>query len=541
VETINAYLFRAFDRFADRTMQVDRRQRWTYRDAARAVHGIALHLRERGVRPGDRVALLAENSPRWLQSYLAALACGAVVVPRGEEIAPSELAYLLEHSGSRIVLAGSARMAERVPGPLPILRMDAEEFPGPVDLPPAALEQYARVRAPEDLAVILYTSGTTGRPKGVMLEHRNIAHNIRHMPDLVGMEAGDTWVSILPSWHTFEQTVELCGHAVGCVTVYSDRRRFRDDLREHKPQFFAAVPRLWESVHDGVLQALAKKSRLLERLFALCRAATRATRRGNFLAAPLHALGERLFYRKIRGGLGGSLKLVVSGGGYLAPHLDQFFADVGITLLIGYGLTETAPVAALRDRHDNVLGTIGRAVPETAIRVGPKGTFQVQGPQVMRGYYNEEALTRAVLDDERWFDTGDLGRIVNGKDLVFTGRLKETIVLSGGENIEPEPIENRILLSPYIKQVMLVGQDRKHLAALVVPDRERGATEENIRRALAESTGPKGGFRAFEAVHKFALIEEPFSTENGLLTATLKMRRNVIAERYAGEIARLYD
>jgi long-chain acyl-CoA synthetase len=373
-----------------------------------------------------------------------------------------------------------------------------------------------------------------------MLEQRNIAHNIRTLPDLVGMEAGDIWVSILPAWHTFEQTVELCGFGVGCITVYSDKRRLKDDLRTHRPHFFASVPRIWETIYSGARGAIEKRGPAVRALFRAAYAGSRLWARGNPLGLPLHALGKALFYKKIRAATGSRLKVAVSGGGYIPTHVDEFFVTVGITLLVGYGLTETAPVVALRALDDNVLGTIGRAVPETEIRVGPAGTLQVRGPQIMRGYFKEPDLTRAAIDADGWFDTGDIARITEKGDIIFVGRAKETIVLSGGENIEPEPIESSILRSPLVHQVMLVGQDRKTLAALVVPEPDACPTGEQIRAELVQRTGLPGGFRTFEAVHKFALLDEPLSFENGLLTQTLKMKRNVIADRYKDAIDRLY-
>jgi long-chain acyl-CoA synthetase len=300
------------------------------------------------------------------------------------------------------------------------------------------------------------------------------------------------------------------------------------------------VPRIWESVHDAVVDKLRKRGPVVRALFAAASRGSRLWRRGNPLGLPLHLLGSGLFYRKIREAVGGRLKCAVSGGGYLPLHIDEFFANAGVTLLIGYGLTETAPVVALRDRRRNALGTIGRAVPETEIRVGPHGTFLVRGPQVMRGYYKDEELTRSVLDAEGWFDTGDLGRITDEGDLVFVGRRKETIVLSGGENVEPEPIETSILRSPYVRQAIVVGQDRKALAALLVAEPDAGATEEILREELRRRTGPAAGFRAFEAVNRFAVLDEPFLPENGLLTATLKMKRNEIAARHADRIDALY-
>ncbi|MGQ0612644.1 MAG: AMP-dependent synthetase/ligase [Planctomycetaceae bacterium] len=542
-DTIGARLFPAFVDHADRTMQILRGERWTFREAARAILGVAQALRRLGVAPGDRVGLIAENSPRWFHAFAGILAAGGVAVTRGEETSQPDLEYILRHAEARIVFAGSAKVAARLPAGLTVIPMEGEGFPAPAGEDGAELVAAACARRPDDIAVLLYTSGTTGRPKGVVLEQRNIAHNMRVLPPLVDIRPGDLWVSLLPPWHTFEQTVELCAFGIGCTTVYTDKRRLRDDLREHRPHFFASVPRIWESVREGALAAVEKRGPLVRALFRACYASSRMRRRGNPLGWPLDLLGRRLFYRKIAAATGGRLKAAISGGGYLPPHVDEFFAIVGVCLLIGYGLTETAPVVSIRRPANNVLGTIGRPVDETEVKVGPSGTFLVRGPQVMRGYYRDEELTRAVLSPDGWFDTGDLGSLTPEGDLVFIGRSKETIVLSGGENVEPEPIENALLESRLLRQVMIVGQDRKGLGALLVPREDQADDPElagKLRAWLRARTGTAAGRPAHEGVTRFALVQEPFSPENGLQTQTLKLRRNQIAERYAREIDLMY-
>jgi len=538
IETINGHLFPALRRFSARPMQIHRGRTWTYGQAADAIHGVARFLRQKGIEPGDRVAIVAENRPRWFHVFAGCLAVGAVAVPRGEDIAVDELQGILEHAGCRHAFTGSERAHEMLPDGLSATRMDGDDFPAPEPCGEDDLATYGDAAASKDLAVLLYTSGTTGRPKGVMLEHKNIAHNLRHLPEMVGMQPGDVWVTILPAWHTFEQTVELCGIISGNAFVYSDKRRLKHDLKEHRPHFFAAVPRVWEALHRGACDAIEKKGRVVGGLFRAAYGGTRRWREGNPLGLPLHGLGTAMFYKKIRNAVGGRLKHGISGGGALPLQVDRFFLAIGVDLLVGYGLTETAPVVALRDPDDNVAGTIGRAVPETEIRVGEAGTFQVRGPQVMRGYYRDEELTRAVLDDEGWFDTGDLGEI-NGKgDLVFRGRAKETIVMAGGENVEPEPIEHRVLEVPGVHQAMVVGQDKKTLGALVVRDPENERPLEELRADVREATSD---LRSFETIHRVAIIDEPFTVENGLLTPTLKMKRNDVAKRYAQEIDALYE
>ena len=541
METINAYLFGAMEQHADLPMQVQKEETWTFQQAAEAAHGVVHFLTARGIGKGDRIALFAENSARWFHIFAGSLAIGAVVVPRGEDIADSELHYILDHSGAKLVLAGSKRTAARVPPDRDTFDITSDEFPKPRPVSSETLRQWCSAVTEEDLAVLLYTSGTTGNPKGVMLEHRCIAHNIRVVPPIVDIQPGRVWVSILPSWHTFEQTVELCAFACGCSTVYSTKRTMIDDLKKYRPHYFASVPRIWETIYERITRAIEKKGGIIPTLFSACLKSSGMVRRGNPLGYPFHLIGRSLFYRKLAETLGGRMLYSVSGGGYLPPHIDEFFANLGVKLLIGYGLTETSPVIALRDPAKNVLGTIGRPVPETEVKIGSDGTFLVRGPQVMRGYYKEPELTAAVLDEEGWLDTGDLGRITKQGDLVFVGRRKETIVLSGGENVEPEPIELSILQSPLVHQVMIVGQDRKNLGALVVADPERAPDREAIAAELRRRTGATGGFRSFENVSRFELLPEPFSPENGYLTATLKMRRNVIAEALRDKIDALYS
>lgn len=539
METVNHYLFTAFERYADTPMQILGEQTWTFREAAEATHGVARFLEDAGIRKGDRIALIAENSPRWFHVYAGAIAIGAVVVPRGEDIGDNELQYILHHSDAKLVFAGTAAIAERIDSERTTIDMTSDAFPGALPTPNEVLDTWRHSVTEEDLVVLLYTSGTTGTPKGVMLEHRNIAHNVRTLPAMVDMEAGKLWVSVLPSWHTFEQTVEICSFSCGCVTAYSSKRTLREDLIKYRPHFFASVPRIWEMIYGTAVKAIRKKGGATEKLFWACMRASGRVRRGNPLGYPLHLLGKRLFYGKVAKVLGGRLHYSMSGGGYLPQQVDEFFANLGVTLLIGYGLTETSPVIALRDPADNVLGTIGRAVPETELKVGSKGTFLVRGPQVMRGYYQEPEQTAAVLDENGWLDTGDIGHITTKGDLVFRGRLKETIVLSGGENVEPEPIEQSILESPLIQQVMVVGQDRKMLSALIVPESSKIDHAAIVAEVRARS-GQDAGFRSFEAVSRCTMIDDPFTPENGYLTATQKKKRNVIADAFATEIDSMY-
>lgn len=547
-------------------------------------------LADAGVRPGDRVYLLADNSPRWIVADLGILAAGAVSVPRGADTGPEESAYILRHSGATAVVAGTPKLLDALPATdreIGVRVVIDGESSGAIAFPDVlARGEGAPEPAPGgDLATIVYTSGTTGTPKGVSLTHANILHNVRVLPPLLAVGPGDLFVSVLPSWHMFERTVEYIVLASGATLSYSGIRTIRQDLVEEKPTFLAGVPRLFETFESAALARIEKQKPvaravarfLLRRTLKWSACRLRLAHRwqdpqgevrrsrlldhvGRAVGAPLGLLGRRVLGRAVRDGLGGRMRGAVSGGGMLSPHLDRFLDAMGIPILVGYGLTETSPVAALRRFEDNVLGTIGRAVPETEIRIvdeagepvpeGRTGEIEVRGPQVMAGYHDDPDSSRAVLRPEGWLRTGDLGRLTAKGDLVFTGRRKETIVLAGGENIEPTPIENRILESPYVRQVMVVGQDRKTLAALLVPDRDAAAREAGVRRTTVEDllrsevlrlVCRRTGFKPRETIGRIAVVEREFNVDDGTLTRTLKLRRNAIIEQYRSLIDSLYE
>jgi long-chain acyl-CoA synthetase len=452
---------------------------------------------------------------------------------------------------------------------------------------------------PDDIATIIYTSGTTGEPKGVMLAHRNLMQNIRVLPDYFGMTHEDLFISLLPPWHIFERMVEYVAIAAGACQYYSNIRTLAADMAREKPTWMASVPRVWEGIYGRVTANIAKEPAAKRRVFGLLLAASKSfvfarnvlrgrdtvfvapsapERLARVLAAlarvallwPLYAFAQKKF-AAIRERTGGRLRAAVSGGGALPPYVDEFFAAVGITLLEGYGLTETSPVVAARTFDRQVLGTVGLPIPGTEVRIvdehgldvprGHKGIVLCRGDQVMLGYYRRPEETARVLSPDGWFNTGDLGRLTVRGELALTGRAKETIVLLGGENVEPTPIEEALKESPYIAQVMVVGQDRKHLGALVVPgfdavrdwlagrgaagtpsDDELCARDEvhelikgELRRLLTEERG----FKYYERIPRVALLGREFAVGEEL-TQTMKMRRNVIAEEYAAQIDALF-
>lgn len=454
--------------------------------------------------------------------------------------------------------------------------------------------------APDDLATIIYTSGTTGEPKGVMLTHSNFLHNIRTIPRVLQVGPTDIFLSVLPVWHSFERIIDSFALCQGTALAYSKPvgKIMMADIAAVKPTVMAAVPRLYEAVRSGVYRNVNEQGGIKKALFLFFIAVGKAhafasalvsgrypqfTRRSlvldfvlgvlPFVALwPLKALGGLLAFKKIKQSLGGRFRFFVSGGGALPQQVDEFFQAIGVLLLEGYGLTETTPVVSVRLLRRPVPGTIGPLLDEQEVKlldpdsgavVGPgkKGVIHIRGPNVMKGYYKRPDKTAEVLSPDGWLNTGDLGMITWRGELKIIGRTKATIVLLGGENVEPVPIEDTILESEYIDQVMVVGQDQKFLAALAVPNDEalenyaehkdigwltkvdlleNPQIQELISDEINSRVGAKRGFREFERIFRFKLLPKHF--EVGVeLSAKQEVKRHVVSEIYRREIAELFE
>ncbi|MGG6268436.1 AMP-dependent synthetase/ligase [Leptolyngbya sp. AN03gr2] len=552
-----------------------------------------------------RIALFSDNCPRWLIADQGIMRSGAVDVVRGAQADPLELRYILEHSGSVGVVLQDAELLKKlrpilaeVPLQFVILLTDETatsdtykvmNFSEVINLGKSHTLQPVQQNR-QTLATLMYTSGTSGMPKGVMLSHGNLLYEVNGAYAVAKLEPGERVLSILPIWHSYERTFEYFIFSNGCTQIYTNIRFVKKDIKDHRPHYMVGVPRLWESIYEGIQKQFrdqpAKKQKLVkfflgqsqkyilakrtaenlnldhldpsgsEKLMAKMKAAVRY---------PFHKLGDRLVYEKVRQGTGGCLKFVVSGGGSIAEHLEDFFEIVGINILGGYGLTETSPITHARRPWRNVRGADGEPLPGTETRIvdpetrkdlpiGQRGLILLRGHQIMQGYFKNPEATAKAIDPQGWFDTGDLGMVTRYGDLVITGRAKDTIVLTNGENIEPQPIEDACLRSPYVDQIMLVGQDQKVLGALVVPNIEaleqwKGGTvtlqdpavQDLFRQELTKLVKERPGYRPDDRIGNFRLLSEPFTMENGLLTQTLKIRRNVVMERYQGMIDEMFS
>ena len=585
----------------------------TYTQLADKIQQFAVGLQVLGVKPESCVALFSDNSPRWFIADQGIMTAGAFNAVRSAQAERQELLFILENSGSTALVVEDLKTLSKLwehlkdlPVQLVILLSDEEplqdstvkvlNFSG-VMAAGANQSLQSVTQTLESLATLIYTSGTTGKPKGVMLSHGNLMHQLTTLGAVLQPHKGDRAITILPTWHSFGRIGEYFFLSQGCTQIYSNIRYIKRDFKEYKPQYMVGVPRLWESIYEGVQKQFreqpANKQKLVNNLLNVSQRYIKARRTFSKLRLdnlspslperilagiqalalyPIHALAGKLVYEKIREATGGKMKYVLSGGGSLAMHLENFFEITGLQVLVGYGLTETSPVTHARRPWHNLRGSSGQPIPGTEAKivdpetrqplpVGQRGLVLLRGPQVMRGYYKNPEATAKAIDPEGWFNSGDLGWLTVANDVVLTGRAKDTIVLTNGENIEPQPIEDACLRSPYIDQITLVGQDERSLGALIVPNveaLEKWAALQNLHLRLPDQPSPgtaeidldskiiqdlirqelnrevqnRPGYRPDDRIGPFKLILEPFSIENGMMTQTLKIKRPVVMERY---------
>jgi long-chain acyl-CoA synthetase len=547
------------------------------------VRRTALGLESLGIERGQRVAILSENRPEWAQVDWAALCSGIADIPVYDTLPSNQVAYILNDAEIRLVFVSDAGQLEKVAevwGEVPSLEwavlfdgesddervMTLDELMARGEEAESTRGEGFRDRAlrasPDDVATMLYTSGTTGPPKGVLLSHQNIYSNVQAVRSMFSAGPEDTAVSFLPLSHILERMVDYWLFANGVTIAYVHNIDLvADSLVEVQPTIAVSTPRLYEKVYDKVRSQTGIKGKLVDWAAGVASRWTEAKLAGRSpgLGTSIqHALADRLVFKKLRGRIGGKLRFFISGGAPLALHVAKFFYGANILILEGYGLTETSPVTNVNTEKELKFGTVGKPVPGTEIMIADDGEILVRGPQVMQGYYNRPEETAAAIDSDGWFHTGDIGEIDDEGYLRITDRKKDLIVTAGGKNIAPQPLENRVKESPFIDEAVMVGDRRPYPILLLVPNTarlEEWAAGEGIElrgealledsrvveKLEAESLGNLDGFARFERPKKVALLSTEFTVADGVLTPTQKVKRRVVEDRYASVIRGLYD
>ena len=532
-----------------------------------------------GVQKGDRVAILSENRPEWAISDFGILKVGAINVPMFSTLTAAQVGYILNDSESKIICVSTEKQLEKVatiheevPSLEQIIIYDQLEGEAPegvyefADVCSQGMETDVTlddVTEENEIATIIYTSGTTGNPKGVMLTHANFLSNYTAAKSLVDVSDTDVLLSFLPLSHVFER---LGGHYVpifsGAKIAYAESTfTVAQNMQEVSPTVMLSVPRLYETMHDRVLRAVEAGSSLKQKIFhwgvSVGSKVSSKIQQGNKPSAILNfkqSIADKLVFAKLKTATGGQLRFFISGGAALPQSIAEFFHAAGILILEGYGLTETSPVISLNYPEKWKFGTVGAPVPGIEVQIAEDGEILTRGPHVMKGYFNNETATAEVIDADGWFHTGDIGIIDEDGFIKITDRKKNIIVLSNGKNVAPQPIESQLVQSPYIDQIMLVGNERKNIAALIVPnfDALKSWASENdvdnsdmpellktrdVQQLIQKEIRDRlTDFADFEQVRRFALLEKEFSQEEDEMTPTLKLKRNVIKEKYGNVI-----
>jgi long-chain acyl-CoA synthetase len=548
------------------------------------VQRLAKALRDAGIKKGDKVGLMAENGPHWPTVDFAGLCIGAVVVPIYPTLTPEQSAYIANDSDMRIVFVqgrerydGLDSQREAIPKVEKLVLIGPGGAPGTDTLAdfiargegadPEEFEKIAHQCQPDDLATFIYTSGTTGNPKGVMLSHGNIVSNMLASLQFLDIESDYLCLSFLPLSHSFERTVDYIYFYRGCTIAYAESvQTVAQNLQEVRPHAFVSVPRVYEKILAKVYENVAKGPALQQKIFhwavgvgrkALPYRLKEKTPPG-LLGIQL-AIADALVFGKIRQRLGGRFQFAMSGGAPLGREVAEFFWGIGVPIFEGYGLSETSPVLTVNARGFTKMGTVGRAIPGVELKIAEDGEILAKGPNIMKGYHNLPEATAETIDKEGWFHTGDIGVIDEDGFLAITDRKKELIVNAYGKNIAPAPVENALKSSRFIGQAMVIGDRRKFLSALLVPDfeplavwaQEQGLPADDVAKVVKDPKTRKlfedevgrinKGLAKYEQVSAFELLPEEWTIEGGEMTPTLKIKRRIINQKYADAIEGIYQ
>jgi len=554
------------------------------------IRDLALGFASLGVASGDRVAIISESRPEWVLCDMALLALGAVVVPVYPTLSEPQVRYILGDAGARLAIVSTNQQlqkAQAVRHLLPaleavvVLEEGAASKASVMGLAEVArrghqqitsswgagksFRETARAVRPEQLATIIYTSGTTGEPKGVMLTHANLVSNLHAADECLDLSVEDVALSFLPLSHGFERMASFLYLFTGTTMIFAESfDTIGRDIALVRPTMVTGVPRVYEKMQARILEkaqaAPGAKGRLFRWALGVGTRRAKAELRGR-RPGPITALqapiADRLVFSKVRAGVGGRLRLPVSGSAPLPVSVMEFFAAIGMPIIEGYGLTETAPILTVNPPSALRVGSVGKAVTDVELRIAPDGEILARGANIMAGYYNKPEATAEVLRDG-WFHTGDIGTIDENGYLSITDRKKDLLVTSGGKKIAPQPIENTLKSSPLVAEAVVLGDRRKYAAALIIPDfavlerrladlgrphAERAAlvTREDVVSLYEEIVGGLNReLSQYERIKRFALLPTEFSIDSGELTPTLKVKRKVVEEKWRDVIESLY-
>ncbi len=544
---------------------------------------------ELGIQPGDKIAILSNNSYEWMLTDIASHSVGGADVPIYATNTPAQVEYILNDSEAVAVVTENQEQLDKVleirenvpklkyvitvegKGNGVIMFYDLIEKGKNAGHHKEVEERIKKINR-EDLATIIYTSGTTGEPKGVMLTHNNLISDVVGTYEVVkSLLENEVMLAFLPWTHSFGRTVDLylgSYHGKGVMAIAENIQKVPENIQEIKPTMFASVPRIFEKIYTKIISEVEQGPALKRKIFYWALNVGRKWAKYNLAGKPApflleiqRAIADKLVFSKVREALGGRLKFTASGGGPLSKELGEIFYAMGVKIIEGYGLTETSPVVTVNPPEKPRYGSIGKPIPGAQLKIADDGEILIKGPMVMKGYYNKPEATKEAIDEDGWFHTGDIGRVDEEGYFYITDRKKDIIVTAGGKNIAPQPIENKLKLNRFIEQVVVIGDRRPYCVALVQPDfeelkayaKEQGITfsEDNIKELLENPKIRELFQKAIDEVNKdlprystikkFELLPEPLSMESGELTPTLKVKRWRVEEKYKDLVEKMYS
>lgn len=593
-DTIAEMFISVTSKYADKVAygykEGDKWKTMTFAEVRSQVEKMTGGLKALGIKPDDHIGIVAQNSHLWAMSDYATMCARAALVTIYPTLTTKQVKWIAQHAECRFILAGDQEQTEKVLSFLhevkrieKVIVLDNSTFDDENVITlksllelgeqynaghPAEFEKDAMSIHKEDILTLIYTSGTTGEPKGVMLTHGNLVSNIHGSLRILAVDESDIFLAFLPLSHSFER---MAGHFLatskGAAIYYAESiNTVADNMREVHPTLMIAVPRFYEKVYGKVIDSISAGSAVKQKIFwwAINKGRKAVHKRaagktvGPLLGGELK-LAHKLVFQKLHEQIGGKLRFFVSGGAPLSKEVGEFFSAAGIKILEGYGLSETSPVISVNPLEKPKIGTVGPPIPGVEVKIAEDGEILTRGPHVMKGYFKNDDATAEVLDKDGWYYTGDIGLLDEDGYLMITDRKKNLIVTSGGKNVAPQPMENVLVTSKWIEQILALGDKQKFVSALIVPSfpnleawaKDKGlqfeSREELIQlpevkalydRVIEESME---GFAQFEKIKKYIMLPHEFTIESGELTPSLKIRRNIVEQRYREMIEKLYS